>query len=94
MGDISHPWLATPSGSRAQRALITEENYEYGYPNGSQDVSFYEQDDVLYTGDQYDQEEHAMTAQIYGTADLPPGALMSVKVPPAWSGTGSWLSDK
>ena len=81
-------WALTPSGSRAV----------YGtWPTVDQDGQHQQYQTYALQDDLPDFEEHdefaaLSTGNIFATGDLPPGALMSAKVPPSWNGRGSWFA--
>ena len=99
--DQSGQWSQSPSGSGAenpwpeeysnyqpiaQAMQTTFENVDMNEWNWNDVFTSYEE-----TGD-YEEDNAALQTSVYGTNELPHGALMSTKIPPAWNGRGSWFA--
>ena len=84
MDPLGDPWSLSPSGSRADDPW-PEETFQTAYDaENTQGV-------YTPTAVPFD-EDDAMFAGAFGAVDLPPGQLMSTKIPPAFNGKGSWFA--
>ena len=102
MDPLGALWAQSPSGSGAQEPwpdvnenppsdewTSTYDSFTVdtvGFPVGLHGVQT-----PVNVGD-FDPENEALAVQAYGASELAPGQLMSTKVPPAWSGKGSWFA--
>ena len=100
--DPSGQWSQSPSGSGAEAPWQEEwENNLYAPVAQTMQTTMENVDwnewnwnDVFTSFDGQDEEEIAaiMASATLGSGDLPHGAIMSSKVPPAWNGRGSWFA--
>ena len=85
-----HTWESTSSGSGAFEPWTSSPWQDVLTSTWASTL-----EDVLDTNEvpQNDEEQLAYTTQAtFGAGDLPHGALMSAKVPPAYDGRGSWFN--
>ena len=81
-------WSLSPSGSRAEdqswKQDATFENFSpQAFGLAMEDVYTYQEE----------MENYALqSSDAFGASELAPGQKMSVKVPPAWGGSGSWFA--
>ena len=100
MADNSDQWVQSSSGSGAydqwniewNTTYQTEDNWYYANTAQDQSDQALESRDYDDAVDKEDEEYMAMAAGNTFGNELPPGQLMSTKVPPAWDGTGSWFN--
>ena len=86
-------WMESPNGSGAEAPwpepyTSFDNNNTFATADAWQEIA---QDVFTSNTDVEDDYSSLSTAHVFGT-DLPPGAVMSTKVPPAWSGRGSWFA--
>ena len=99
--DPQGQWLQSPSGSRAEAPW--QDEWNTFQPNAqtmqttmeSVEHNDWNWNDVFTSFEEgQDEEEVAalLSSAAFGVGDLPHGAVMSTKVPPAWNGRGSWFA--
>ena len=80
-------WSQSPSGSGAQETWQEENPFENLLPD-----AFATGVDTPGDFVELEAEEAALSANVFGASELAPGQVMSTKIPPAWSGQGSWFA--
>ena len=99
--DPQGQWLQSPSGSRAEAPWQDEWNtFQPNAQTMQTTMEFVDHNDWnwndVFTSFEEGQDEEEVAALLssaaLGVGDLPHGAVMSTKVPPAWNGRGSWFA--
>ena len=98
-------WLQSSSGSRAQASAIFSEDtlpWPTGWDDGAyhtteqQELSteFFNTGATALTELGYDVDDFTTysTSDAFAGGELPPGAVMSTKIPPSFDGKGSWFA--